>query len=68
MRNLCLIDNKHIYPRFHCNRNGLHLNHYGTNKLLENVLQDLAKLDRQSNMGSMCTLSQRLRHRITQLD
>ena len=24
VRSICFIDNKHIYPRFHCNRSGLH--------------------------------------------
>ena len=36
VRNICFIDNKHISPRFHCNRSGLHLNYYGTRKLQEN--------------------------------
>ena len=36
VRNICFIDNKHISPRFHCNRSGLHLNYYGAKKLLEN--------------------------------
>ena len=39
------IDNKHICLRFHCNSNGLYLNYYGTKKLQENVLYELAKLD-----------------------
>ena len=43
--NICFIDNKHISPRFHCNRSGLHLNYYGTKKLQENFLYELAKLD-----------------------
>ena len=30
-------------PRFHCNSNNLHLNYYGTRKLQENFLHDLAK-------------------------
>ena len=38
MRNICFIDNKHISPKFHCNRSGLLLNHYGTKKLEELVL------------------------------
>ena len=29
----------------HCNRSGLHLNYYGTRKLQENFLYELAKLD-----------------------
>ena len=33
VRNICFIDNKHISPRFHCNRSDLHLNYYGTKKL-----------------------------------
>ena len=45
VRNICFIDNKHISPRFHCNRSGLHLNYYGTKKLQENFLYELAKLD-----------------------
>ena len=45
VRNICFIDNKHISPRFHCNRSGLHLNYYGTRKLQENFLYELAKLD-----------------------
>ena len=38
VRNICFIDNKHISPRFHSNRSGLHLNYYGTKKLQENFL------------------------------
>ena len=45
VRNICFIDNKHISPRFHCNRSSLHLNYYGTRKLQENFLYELAKLD-----------------------
>ena len=45
VRNICFIDNKHISPRFHCNRSGLHLNYYGTKKLQANFLYELAKLD-----------------------
>ena len=45
VRNICFIDNKHIFPRFHCNRSGLHLNYYGAKKLQENFLHELAKLD-----------------------
>ena len=45
VRNICFIDNKHISPRFHCNRSGLHLNYYGTRKLQETFLYELAKLD-----------------------
>ena len=45
VRNICFIDNKNISPRFHCNRSGLHLNYYGTKKLQENLLYELAKLD-----------------------
>ena len=45
VRNICFIDNKHISPRFHCNRSALHLNYYGTRKLQENFLYELAKLD-----------------------
>ena len=30
VKNICLIDNERISPRFHCNRSGLHLNYYGT--------------------------------------
>ena len=45
VRNICFIDNKHISPRFHCNRSGLHLNYYGTRKLQEKFLYELAKLD-----------------------
>ena len=37
-RNICFIDNKHISPRFHCDRSGLHLNYYGTKKLQANFL------------------------------
>ena len=44
-RNICFIDNKHISPRFHCNRSALHLNYYGTKKLQANFLYELAKLD-----------------------
>ena len=33
VKNVCFIDKKHISPRFHCNRSGLHLNYYGTKKL-----------------------------------
>ena len=45
VRNICFTDNKHISPRFHCSRSGLHLNYYGTRKLQENFLYELAKLD-----------------------
>ena len=45
VRNICFIDNKQTSPRFHCNRRGLHLNHYETNKLQEKNLYELAKLD-----------------------
>ena len=45
VRNICFIDNKHISPRFHCNRSSLHLSYYGTRKLQENVSNELAKLD-----------------------
>ena len=57
VRNICFIDNKHISPRFHCNRSGLHLNYYGTKKLQENFLYELAKLDWQFDMVGMYTLS-----------
>ena len=36
VRNICFTDNKHISPRFHLNRSGLHLNYYGTKVLQEN--------------------------------
>ena len=36
MRNICFIDNKHISPRSHCDRSGLHLNYHGTKKFQEN--------------------------------
>ena len=45
LKSICFIDNKHRSPRFHCNRSGLHLNYYGTRKLQENFLYELAKLD-----------------------
>ena len=45
VRNIFFIDNKHISPTFHCNRSGLHLSYYGTKKLQENFLYELAKLD-----------------------
>ena len=45
VRNICFIDNEQISPRFRCNRSGLHLNYYGTKKLQENLLYELAKLD-----------------------
>ena len=45
VRNICFMDNKHISPRFHCKWSSLHLNYYGTRKLQENVLYELAKLD-----------------------
>ena len=45
VKNICFIDYKHISPRFHCNRSGLHLNYYGKKKLQENFLYKLAKLD-----------------------
>ena len=45
VRNICFIDNKHISPRFHCNRNCLLLNYYGTRKLQETFLYELAELD-----------------------
>ena len=45
LKSICFIDNKHRSPRFHCNRSGLHLNYYGTKKLQENFIYELAKLD-----------------------
>ena len=57
VRNICFIDNTHISPRLHCNRSGLHLNYYGTKKLQENFLYELAKLDWQFDMVRMHTLS-----------
>ena len=45
VRNICFIGYKHIFPRFHCNGSGLHLNFYGTKELQENFLYELAKLD-----------------------
>ena len=57
VRNICFIDNKHISPRFHCNRSGLHLNYCGAKKLQENLLYELAKSDRQFDMVGMYTLS-----------
>ena len=56
VRNM-FIDNKHISPRFHCNSNGLYLNYYGTKKLQENVLNELAKLDWQFDTVGTDTLS-----------
>ena len=56
-RNICFIDNKQISPRFHCNWSGIHMNYYGTKKLREIVLYELAKLDRQFDMVRMYTLS-----------
>ena len=32
LRHECFIDNKHMSPRFHCNRNSSHLNYYRTKK------------------------------------
>ena len=49
-RNISFIDNKHISPRFHCNRRGFHLNYYATKKLKENFLCELANLDWQFDM------------------
>ena len=57
MRSTCFIDNKHISARFHCNRSRLHFNHYGTKKLQENFLCELAKLDWQFDLVGMNTLS-----------
>ena len=45
VKNICFIDNKHISPSFRCNRSSLHLNYYGTRKLQEHFLYELAKLD-----------------------
>ena len=45
VRNICFIHYKHISLRFHCNRSSLHLNCYGTKKLQEIFLNELAKLD-----------------------
>ena len=44
-------------PKCHCNKSGLHLNYYGTKKLQEIFLHELAKLDRQFDMVRMYTLS-----------
>ena len=41
--NICVIDNKHASPRFHCNKSGLHLNYHGIKKY--NFSYELAKLD-----------------------
>ena len=57
VRNICFINNKHISPRFHCNRSGLHLYYCGAKKLQENLLYELAKSDRQFDMVGMYTLS-----------
>ena len=57
MRNICFTDNKHISPKFHCNRSGLHLNYCGTKKLQENFLYELAKLDWKFGMVGINTLS-----------
>ena len=54
--NTRLIDNKHISPRFHCNRSSLDLNYYGTRKFQENFLYRLAKLYWQFDMVGMNTL------------
>ena len=54
--NTRFIDNKHISPRFHCNRSSLDLNYYGTRKFQENFLYKLAKLYWQFDMVGMNTL------------
>ena len=55
VRNICVIDNKHASPRFHCNKSGLHLNYHGIKKY--NFSYELAKLDWQVNMVGIYTLS-----------
>ena len=60
VKNICFIDYKHVSPRFHCNRSGLHLNYYGKKKLQENFLYKLAKLDWQFDMVGANTLSKEL--------
>ena len=57
LRNVCFIDNKHISTWFHCNRSGIYLNCYRTKKLQENYLYELAKLDLQTDMVGVNTLS-----------
>ena len=44
-RNICFINNSNINPRYHYNQNGIHLNRSGTNRLIENLLFALSKLD-----------------------
>ena len=44
-RNICFISNSNINPKYGCNKNRLHLNRKGTNKLVENSLFALSKLD-----------------------
>ena len=44
-RNICFIDHRNISPRHYSNRSGLHLNHGGTNKLVEKILFCLCKSD-----------------------
>ena len=60
-RNICLIDNKYISSRFHCNKS-LYLNYYERKKLQENLLYELAKLDWQSDMVGMYISSIRVRN------
>ena len=57
MWEIFVIDNKHISRRFHRNRSGLYLNYYGTKRLQENVLNELAKLDWDFEMIGMNTIS-----------
>ena len=44
-RNICFIGHRNISPKRNCNRSGLHLNHRGTKKLIENILFCLCKSD-----------------------
>ena len=44
-RNICFIGDRNISPKHNCNSRGLHLNHSGTKKLIENILFCLCKSD-----------------------
>ena len=52
-RNIWFIDHRNISPKHKCNRSGLHLNHSGTKKLIENILFCLCKSDWQTPLVGM---------------
>ena len=44
-RNICFMNSSNKSPRYHCNQSGTRLNKSGTNRLIENLLFALSKLD-----------------------